>query len=65
MESRINTYQNKKQLNRGAANVLTSHDRMRDQLAKDVEDFLAQGGEIQHLESYMHSALSDSDQDIF
>ena len=41
----------------------TVHDRMRDQLSKDVEAFLAQGGEIKHLEPHMRSNLADSDSD--
>lgn len=65
MGNRISAQADKKQLNKGAAKVLTSHDRMRDQLAKDVEAFLAKGGEIQHLEPYMRSALLDTDQDAF
>lgn len=41
----------------------TVHDRMRDQLSKDVEAFLAQGGEIKHLDPYMRSNLTDIDTD--
>ena len=39
----------------------TMHDRMREQLAKDVEAFLAVGGEIKHLDPYMRSNLNDID----
>ena len=39
----------------------TVHDRMREQLAKDVEAFLAIGGEIKHLDPHMHSNLNDID----
>ncbi|MEX1667874.1 hypothetical protein AB4876_03070 [Zhongshania guokunii] len=42
----------------------TVHDRMRDQLSKDVEAFLARGGEIKHLEPHMRSNLGDSDSDV-
>ena len=65
MGTRRQTSEEKKHLNKGAAKVLTSHDRMRDQLAADVEDFLAKGGEIQHLESNVRSAMLDNDQDSF
>jgi hypothetical protein len=34
---------------------------MREQLAKDVEAFLAHGGEIKHLDPHMRSNLSDID----
>lgn len=37
----------------------THHDRMRDQLANDVEAFLAKGGQIQHLEPHMRAATAD------
>jgi hypothetical protein len=36
---------------------------MRDQLSKDVQDFLARGGEIKHLEPHMRSNLNDIDTD--
>jgi|TARA_R110000772_G_scaffold93705_5_gene191325 hypothetical protein len=36
---------------------------MRDQLSKDVQDFLARGGEIKHLEPHMRSNLADIDSD--
>lgn len=39
----------------------TIHDRMREQLAKDVDAFLAHGGQIKHLESHLRSNLSDAD----
>jgi hypothetical protein len=65
MGSRVQSGCEKKRLNKGAAKVKTSHDRMRDQLAQDVEAFLAQGGEIQHLEPYVRSASNDADQDSF
>ncbi|MDF1692644.1 MAG: hypothetical protein P1U47_09740 [Zhongshania sp.] len=42
----------------------TVHDRMRDQLSKDVEAFLARGGEIKHLEPHMRSNLGDNDTDV-
>ncbi|WP_373084381.1 hypothetical protein [Zhongshania sp.] len=41
----------------------TVHDRMRDQLSKDVEEFLSRGGEIKHLEPHMRSNLADIDTD--
>jgi hypothetical protein len=44
----------------------TTHDRMRDQLARDVEAFLAKGGVIQHLDPHMRSGIdTDSDQDSY
>lgn len=43
--------------------ALTSHERMREQLAKDVEQFLAHGGHITELEPHMRSGYADSDQD--
>ncbi|WP_269620203.1 hypothetical protein [Zhongshania sp. BJYM1] len=39
----------------------TMHDRMREQLAKDVEAFLSHGGEIKHLDPHMRSNLNDID----
>ncbi|CAA0118195.1 hypothetical protein [Zhongshania aliphaticivorans] len=39
----------------------TVHDRMREQLAKDVEAFLALGGEIKHLDPHLRSNLNDID----
>lgn len=56
---------NKKQAYQGALDALTTHDRMRQKLADDVEAFLARGGEITHLEPHMRSGLSDSDQDSY
>lgn len=41
----------------------TVHDRMRDQLSKDVEAYLARGGEIKHLDPHMRSNLADTDSD--
>ena len=43
------------------ASAQTVHDRMREQLAKDVEAFLAHGGEIKHLDPHKRSNLSDID----
>ncbi|WP_372863156.1 hypothetical protein [Spongiibacter sp.] len=45
--------------------AMTSHDRMREQLARDVEEFLAHGGHITELEPHMRSGLSDNEQDSF
>lgn len=56
---------NKKQAYQGALEALTSHDRMRDKLASDVEAFLAKGGQITHLEPHMRSGLTDSDQESY
>jgi hypothetical protein len=42
----------------------TVHDRMRDQLAKDIEAYLAHGGEIKHLDPQMLSNPKDIDTDI-
>ncbi|MBD2857814.1 hypothetical protein IB286_02260 [Spongiibacter sp. KMU-158] len=41
----------------------TQHDRMRDQLASDVEAFLSKGGQIQHLEPHMRGSMTDNDLD--
>ncbi len=41
----------------------TQHDRMRDQLASDVEAFLAKGGQIQLLEPQMRASNMDNDLD--
>jgi hypothetical protein len=41
----------------------TVHDRMRDQLAKDIEAYLAQGGQIKHLDPYIRSTPNDIDTD--
>lgn len=39
----------------------TVHDRMREQLAKDVEAYLALGGEIKHLDPHLRSNLNEID----
>ena len=46
------------------ASSLTIRDRMRDQLAKDIEAYLAQGGEIKHLDPHMRSTPNDIETDI-
>lgn len=42
---------------------ITTHDRMRDQLARDVENFLSHGGEIKHLETHVRSNIGANDID--
>ena len=63
MGSRDRSNQSNKQSIQGAKTAMTTHERMRLQLAEDVEAFLARGGEIKHLEPHMRSSFSDNDQD--
>lgn len=66
MGSKVREADNKKHHANSAVQAMTSHDRMREQLARDVENFLSQGGHITHLEPHMRSGyLNDVDQDSF
>lgn len=63
MGSKVRGGDNKKHVNQGVIEPLTSHDRMREQLAQDVENFLAHGGHITELEPHVRSGFADSEQD--
>lgn len=63
MGSKVRGGDTKKHLGLGVNEPLTSHDRMREQLARDVAEFLAHGGHITELEPHMRSGYADADQD--
>ncbi len=65
MGSRIRRGDNKKADRPHTETVLTSHERMRQQLARDVDEFLAHGGHITELEPHIRSGRGDGDQESF
>lgn len=64
MGSRIRSINNQTSSTQQYVSSPTVHDRMRDQLAKDIEAYLAHGGEIKHLDPHMRSNPNDIDTDI-
>ena len=66
MGSKVREVESKKPHVNSAVPAMTNHDRMREQLARDVESFLSHGGHITHLEPHVRSGyLNDGDQDGF